>query len=256
MRPLLRSNTSSISSGERAALPPPPELVDAWLLSPARTMPEVTAVVSCPVSEPAPVPILASDAEREHSIALLREAVGEGRLTLEEFSDRVGLAQAARTDQELAHLARDLPADPGTAGVAVPSDEHRAFCSHLVRSGLWSLPAHSSWRSIFGTIDLDLRQARLAGSETVLEVYNLLGTVTVLVPEGVEVIVRGGGMFASQKIESPGRSPIAGAPRLTIDTRGPGGTLHVRTRPNPTLMQAITDALSQRTTGGASGPGS
>ena len=59
--------------------------------------------------ESRPIPILASDAEREQSIALLRDAVGEGRLTLEEFSERVGLAQAARTDQELARLVRDLP---------------------------------------------------------------------------------------------------------------------------------------------------
>ncbi len=57
-----------------------------------------------PTAAPAPVPILASDAEREHSIVLLREAVGEGRLTLEEFSQRVDLAQAARTDGELAAL--------------------------------------------------------------------------------------------------------------------------------------------------------
>jgi hypothetical protein len=48
-----------------------------------------------------PTPILASDAERERSIALLRDAVSEGRLTLEEFSERVGLAHAARTDQDL-----------------------------------------------------------------------------------------------------------------------------------------------------------
>jgi len=189
-----------------------------------------------------PTPILASDAERERSIALLRDAVGEGRLTLEEFSERVGLAQAARTDQELARLARDLPSDLVTASppAAAPT-EYRALCSHLVRSGPWSLQPHSSWRSIFGTIDLDLRQARLAGPETVLEVYNLFGTVTVIVPESVEVVVRGGGLFASQKIESPERPPIAGAPRLTIDTRGPGGTLHVRTR--PTLKQSLKRAL-------------
>jgi hypothetical protein len=65
--------------------------------------------------ESRPMPILASDAEREHSIELLRDAVVEGRLTLEEFSERVGLAQAARTDQELAHVARDLPGAPGAA---------------------------------------------------------------------------------------------------------------------------------------------
>ena len=62
--------------------------------------------------EPRPTPILASDAERERSVALLRDAVGEGRLTLEEFSERVGLAQAARTDQELARLTGDLPRRP------------------------------------------------------------------------------------------------------------------------------------------------
>ena len=112
-----------------------------------------------------------------------------------------------------------------------------------VRSGPWSLPTHSSWRSIFGTIDLDLRQARLAGPETALEVYNLFGTVTVIVPEGVEVVVRGGGLFASQKIESPERPPIAHGPRLTIDTRGPGGTLHVRTR--QTLKQSLKRALKR-----------
>ncbi len=191
--------------------------------------------------ESRPAPFLASDAERERSIALLRDAVGEGRLTLEEFSERVGLAQVARTDQELARLARDLPGAPAAASPpAAVSEEHRAFCSQLVRRGPWSLPPNSSWRSIFGTIDLDLSQARLAGRDTALQVYNLFGTVTVIVPEGVEVVVSGGGLFASQKIELAERPPIAGGPRLTIDTRGPGGTLHVRTRPAPpTLKQSL-----------------
>ena len=73
--------------------------------------------------------------------------------------------------------------------------------------------------------------------------FNLFGTVTVIVPEGVEVVVRGGGLFASQKIESPERPPVAGGPSLTIDTRGPGGTLHVRTRPpRPTVKQSIKRA--------------
>lgn len=194
--------------------------------------------------ESRPTPILVSDAERERSIALLRVAVGEGRLTLEEFSERVGLAYAARTDRELASLARDLPGSTGpSVSPAAVSQQHRAFCSHLVRSGAWSLPRRSSWRSIFGTIDLDLRQVRLAGPETVLEVYNLFGTVTVIVPDGVEVVVRGGGLFASQKIESPERPLVAGGPSLTIDARGPGGTLHVRSSPmRLTVKQSIKRA--------------
>jgi hypothetical protein len=193
--------------------------------------------------EPEPNPILASDAERERSVAQLREAVGEGRLTLEEFTERVGLAQSARTDQDLAVLARDLPSVPESTAVGEPTSEtHRAICSHIVRSGTWSLPPRSSWRSIFGTIDLDLRRARLGGSETALEVYNLFGTVTVIVPEGIEVVVHGGGPFASQKIDVPDVSPIHGGPRLTIETHGPGGTLHVRSR--PTLRQSLKRAVT------------
>ena len=192
-------------------------------------------------------PILASDAERERSIAVLRDAVGEGRLTLEEFSERIVLVQAARTDRELANLVRDLPAVPAaSAPPAAGAEAHRAFCSHLIRSGPWAVPRHSSWRSIFGTIELDLRQARLAGPETTFEVYNLFGTVTVMVPDGLEVVVRGGGLFASQKVELPGRPPIAGGPRLTIDTRGPGGTLRVRTRPTlKATMKQIMRVINQ-----------
>jgi hypothetical protein len=186
-------------------------------------------------------PILASDAERERSVALLRDAVGEGRLTLEEFTERVGLAQAARTDQELARLTRDLPEHASAAVPAIAEEEHRVIFSHLVRGGRWPLPARSSWRSIFGTIDLDLRRARLAGPETTIQVYNMFGTVRVIVPEGVEVAVRGSGLFASQKVDSPAQPPIAGAPRLTIETRGPGGTLYVQTR--PTLKQSLKRAL-------------
>jgi hypothetical protein len=106
--------------------------------------------------------------------------------------------------------------------------KHRAFCSRLVRSGAWELPAHSSWRSIFGTVVLDLRQARLPGSEVDLEIYNLFGTVTVIAPAGVAVDVQGGGAFASQVLEPPAFLPPTGAPRLRINVSGPGGTLYVQ----------------------------
>lgn len=194
--------------------------------------------------EPQRAPILASDAERDRSVLQLRDAVGEGRLTLEEFSDRVGLVQTARTDQELTHLTRDLPAAPPPAAVpAAAAQQHRAICSHLTRSGPWSLPQRSAWRSVFGTIDLDLRQARLASTDTTLEVSNLFGTVTVIVPDGIEVVVQGGGMFASQKVEASAQLPLPGAPRLTIDCRGPGGTLYVRTQPPTSLRQSVRGAL-------------
>ena len=172
-------------------------------------------------------PILASDAEREQSIVHLRDAVSSGRLTLEEFSERVGRALGARTAGDVAVFPPDLrsaaPALP-----AIPSVRHRALFSKLVRRGPFELPAHSSWRSLFGTIVLDLRDARLEGPEVELEIYNLFGTVTVVVPPGVLVDVEGGGPFASQVLEPPAFLPPPDAPRLRIRVSGPGGTLYVR----------------------------
>jgi Domain of unknown function (DUF1707)/Cell wall-active antibiotics response 4TMS YvqF len=215
-------------------------------------------------SEPErPPPLLASDAEREQSVELLRSAVVDGRLTLEEFTERVELAQAARTDLELAALSRDLPARqsttpaPGAATDAPAAERHRAVCSRISRSGPWSLPARGSYSSIFGTIDLDLRQARLSADVTELDVFNLFGTVTVIVPEGVEVSVDGGGLFASQVIDSPQVPPVRDAPKLRIHASGPGGTLYVRTRPPAgTLEKLIGTARAVRELHGGRGDSS
>lgn len=171
--------------------------------------------------------IRVSDEERERSIVLLRDAAVSGRLTLEEFSDRVGRAQLARTDRDLAELTADLP-EQAPAPAVITHASHRALFSKLVRRGSWEMPERSSWRSLFGTIILDLREARLAGPEVELDIYNLFGTVTVLVPPGVQLDVEGSAPFASQVIEPPSMPPPPGAPRLRIRASGPGGTLYVR----------------------------
>jgi hypothetical protein len=54
----------------------------------------------------------ASDAERERIIEALRRHTADGRLTLEEFEERVGEALAATTRDDLGPVLRDLPALP------------------------------------------------------------------------------------------------------------------------------------------------
>ncbi|PXY25393.1 DUF1707 SHOCT-like domain-containing protein [Prauserella muralis] len=57
--------------------------------------------------------IRASDADRDRVVATLRRHVGDGRLNLDEFSERAASAYRARTLNELNELTRDLPAlDP------------------------------------------------------------------------------------------------------------------------------------------------
>jgi hypothetical protein len=171
----------------------------------------------------------ASDAERDEIVIALREAVVEGRLTLEEFTDRVGEAQTARTHAELDVLTRDLPA-PGRKLAEVPvRSSHRAICSVLVRRGPFEVPALSSATAICGTMELDLRQARIRSAEAELRIRNVFGTVSVIVPDGVLVTVEGGGLFSSQRIDGFSPRPVAGAPLLRIVLAGAGGTLHVRT---------------------------
>jgi hypothetical protein len=51
----------------------------------------------------------ASDADRENVVGTLRRAVGEGRLTMDEFDERAAVAYAARTLGELEDLTADLP---------------------------------------------------------------------------------------------------------------------------------------------------
>jgi len=191
------------------------------------------------MTEPDSTPVLrAGDADRERAVATLRHAVVEGRLTLEEFGDRVGAAYESRTELELARLVDDLPAR--TVATGAPVVEHRALFSHLVRNGPLRLPARTAFRSLFGTIDLDLRQATLEAPEVEIAVHNIFGTVTVLVPEGTDVVVDGGtGLFASLRLDTTTSVPTAGGPVVRIAATGIGGTLNVRTREPKRLVQRL-----------------
>jgi hypothetical protein len=60
--------------------------------------------------QPAVVAVRASDAEREHTVALLRHGFADGRLTQAELEERAAAAYAARTTAELSDLTADLPA--------------------------------------------------------------------------------------------------------------------------------------------------
>lgn len=51
----------------------------------------------------------ASDREREATVEILQTALGEGRITMAEFEERVQAAYAARTRRELDALTDDLP---------------------------------------------------------------------------------------------------------------------------------------------------
>ena len=72
--------------------------------------------------------IRASDNDRESTVAAMREQVGSGRLSLDEFSERSADAYRAHTVGDLAALTRDLP----RPAAWTPTGTHPALIPALV----------------------------------------------------------------------------------------------------------------------------
>jgi Domain of unknown function (DUF1707) len=73
-----------------------------------------------------------SRADREHVVGVLQVAFVQGRLTKDEFVDRVGRALASRTYTELSPITHDLPAL--LIGSQLPRMRTEAATGHSTRS--------------------------------------------------------------------------------------------------------------------------
>lgn len=171
--------------------------------------------------------IKASDAEREQAVVRLREATVEGRLTLDEFSQRMEVAYAAKTHDELERVTSDLPAQAPPA----PGTRRRAsrftvsIFSGFDRKGRWHV-ARKHWVfSIFGGSDLDFRDASLEGGDATVYVVDIFGGTDLYVPEGIEVDFHGFGLFGGADEHGREPPPRPGAPVLRVVAFGVfGGT--------------------------------
>src|ERR1700742_4179585 len=91
----------------------------------------------------------ASDAERNRVVDVLAGAAAEGRLTLEEYSERSETALAARTQGELAGLTADIPLSRDVQLAAGPPDAKiSALLGNETRKGAWVVPERLSVRSV------------------------------------------------------------------------------------------------------------
>jgi hypothetical protein len=161
--------------------------------------------------------IRASDADRERTVALLRDHAAEGRLTLEEFTDRVGSAYLARTMDELEGLTRDLP----SGGAQIRPGRRR---TRVVFSLFGSIGVEGRVRVArrvaclmgFGNIDLDLRQATLEGDVVTILAFGMFGAIDVYVPEGVEVDLHGLAFGGHKRARGNDVAPSPGTPLVRV----------------------------------------
>jgi len=191
-----------------------------------------------------PRQLRAADTDRDQTAELLRRAAAEGRITFEELDERIARAYAAKTFADLEALTSDLPG-PGVrapapaapryqpaevpAGTPAPSFSV-AVMSGAQRAGPWLVPPSYTAVAILGGVELDLRHARFTAPEVTIRAFSLLGSVTITVPEDMEVDVSGIGFMGAfdHRASGPG---APGAPRLRVVGFALLGGVEVNRRP-------------------------
>jgi hypothetical protein len=169
----------------------------------------------------------ASDDDREQAVLALREHLVAGRLTLEEFSERVESAYRARTGTDLVAVGSELPATRSSRQRRRRSVwATLGLFAHVVRRGRLRLARLGLVFSGFSDIDLDLREAEVGGFTTTVFVFALFGNVDVYVPERIGIDVWGLTLFGHRR--QWGRDAAdADAPELRIPVLSLFGTVDV-----------------------------
>jgi hypothetical protein len=203
---------------------------------------------------PGPRDLRASDFERDRVVTLLGEAAADGRLTAREHVDRVERAYQARTLGELAALTTDL-VDPAAQPIRL--DGRRPVAGVFgrdSRDGCWVVPENLPVIAILGEVELDLREALLQSGRIVIYATLILGTIHLIVPDGVVVETTGSAVFTrritrtvrlpGQRTTAPGsgragRSDPTDQPVIELRTVGFGGTIKVTSPKRPRRLGGL-----------------
>ena len=159
-----------------------------------------------------------SDAEREHVGQLLQRAVGQGMLSLGEFSERMDTALAAKTRGELNVVLADLPGirlvgdgydgypaqkAPSQQPVQQPSyvpqhgfgpgdaDVIRGRMSNLARKGPWHVAPRLRLDNRFSNVTLDFTEAVMSTQVVEIFAHDFCSNVSLIVPDEATVDLNG-----------------------------------------------------------------
>ena len=163
-----------------------------------------------------------SDADRERVADTLREAAAEGRLTLSELEERLDATFRSRTYGDLEPITRDLPpgrdlvrggppARPGDVrrtpdahGPPVRTERIIAVFGDEKRSGRWEVPRRLEVTSVLGEVTIDFTEAIVRDRDIVVQVSVVLGSVTLVVPEGIDVRMDAAYLLGDRKVRLTG----------------------------------------------------
>ena len=158
--------------------------------------------------------VRASDDDRDCTVLALREHLAAGRLTLEEFTERMTAALAATTTTDLEAPLRELPVAESTR--RRPTRFLLALFGSTERGGRLRLRRHALCVSMFGNVDLDLRRATLEGEVITIFAIAMFAALDLYVPEGVEVDLHGLTVFGHKNANGNDPEPLPGTPIVRV----------------------------------------
>ncbi|MCW3813997.1 DUF1707 domain-containing protein [Micromonospora sp. DR5-3] len=161
-----------------------------------------------------------SDAERNQVVEQLNQAVGEGRLTLAEFEDRIGGVLAARTHADLAPFTADLP-----AAAAPQVLELRSRASSLKRAGRWVVPRQVVVEARSSKVRLDLTDAVITSPTVQVSLNVRSSSLTLVLPPGASASIDQVEMSSSTAKQ---RVPDSGGLHIHVSGKLQSSSLKVR----------------------------
>ena len=154
-----------------------------------------------PAGEPSgsgpPPEMRASDADRDRVVDVLRDAAADGRLTAEEFDERMAVALSSRTLAELAPLTADLMAasavPAGTARPAAAAEQAEDVIridqryGSVRRAGGWLVPRLLELRVAWCDVTLDFTDAVITHDTLRIDLRMRGGSLVLVTRPGVVV---------------------------------------------------------------------
>jgi class 3 adenylate cyclase len=199
--------------------------------------------IPAPPTPARPPEVRIADSDREHAIELLKQACAEGRLTLDEFSERAGAIYAARTGTDLEQVMTDLPQPyaPASYAPAQPPARRSEPARWTIgimgggkRRGRYRLRGTTNAVAFWGGCDLDLRHAEVEGPEIVINAVSIMGGIDITVPEGIPVELSGIAIMGSKDLKGKDVPMLPGSPLVRVRAFALMGGVTIKTKPvNP-----------------------
>ncbi|WP_054715229.1 DUF1707 domain-containing protein [Rhodococcus sp. SMB37] len=200
-----------------------------------------------------PKDLRVSDAEREHVGELLQRAVGQGMLSLGEFTERMDTVLAAKTRGDLNQVLVDLPGiqmrpefqqqqpqspparayEPHVATATPPmypagtGTVLKGRMSTIARKGRWEVPPVLQVDTVASSVSLDFTEAVMQTQVVRIEVSDYLSSISIVVPMEATADINGLEAIASSATSKVGTGAPYGPLHLVVTGKMRAGSLTV-----------------------------